>query len=220
MKAYVSLWSADPLAIGAAVDLVGDRADGFHVEVFDGHTVPDLLFGPHFVAALRRRTGALIDVHLSVDDPDFWAKRFIASGGDMVTVQARACPDLRATLDAISRAGARRAVALEVDEPVEAVYELLADVDRVLVMGTRLGVKGVDLDRAAADRVTALVEERRRREARAEIVVDGGIRRHTVPTLALAGADGVVPGSLVFGDPDPRSAIDWIHSLPVRSPTS
>ena len=70
MKAYVSLWSADLLAIGEAVDLIADHVDGFHVDVFDGHNVPDLLFGPDFVAALRARTGALIDGHLNVDDPD------------------------------------------------------------------------------------------------------------------------------------------------------
>lgn len=211
MKAYVSLWSADLLAIGTAVDLIADQADGLHIDVFDGHKVPDLLFGPDFVAALRTHTRALLDVHLNAEDPDLWARRFTAAGADMITVHPRACPDVRATLNAITGGAARPAVALEVEEPVESVFGLLDDVDRVLVMGTELGVKGVDLDPAAAERVAALVTACRRTTRRPEIVVDGGIRRHTVPTLAAAGADGVVPGSLVFGDADPRAAIEWIH---------
>src|SRR5439155_15222618 len=173
--------------------------------------VPELLFGPDFVAALRSHTDALIDVHLNVEDPDVWARRFTETGADMITVQPRACPDVRATVKAITGAGARPAVSLEVEEPVESVFGLLNDVDRVLVMGTQLGVKGVDLDPAAGERVAALAAACRRTTRRPEIVVDGGIRRHTVPMLAAAGADGVVPGSLVFGDVDPRAAIEWIH---------
>jgi ribulose-phosphate 3-epimerase len=212
MKAYVSLWSADLLAIGAAVDLIADRADGLHVDVFDGHYVPDLLFGPDLVAALRAHTRALIDVHLNVEDPVFWAGRLTEAGADMITVHPRACRDVRATLSAITGAGARPAVGVEVEEPVESVFGLLEEVDRILVMGTRLGVKGVDLDPAAAARVAALAAACRRVARRPEIVVDGGIRRHTVPALAAAGADGVVPGSLVFGAADPRGTIEWIHA--------
>ncbi len=76
MKAYVSLWSADLLNLGAAVDLLGDEVDGFHLDVFDGHDVRDLLFGPAHVAALRPRTSAVLDVHLNTTDPDYWVDRF------------------------------------------------------------------------------------------------------------------------------------------------
>ena len=105
MQAYVSLWSADLLDVGAAIDLVAPVADGLHLDVFDGHNVDDLLFGPDLVAAVRRRTTLLLDVHLNVDDPDHWAARFIDVGADMVTVQGRACPDVEATLAGDPRAG-------------------------------------------------------------------------------------------------------------------
>ena len=175
MKAYVSLWSADLLAVGAAVDLIAEEADGLHIDVFDGHNVPDLLFGPDFVTALRAHTDALIDVHLNVDDPDLWAKHFAEAGADMITVQPRACPDVRATLNVIASAAVRPAVALEVGDPVESVFDLLEDVDRVLVMGTRLGVKGLDLDPAATERVAMLA-----RGCSAELAAPGdrGRRRH------------------------------------------
>jgi len=213
MRAYVSLWSADLLAVGAAVDLVEREADGFHLDVFDGHNVRDLLFGPDFVAALRARTDAVLDVHLNVEEPDYWARRFAEAGADMVTVQAVPCADVRATLRAIAALGVRPGLGLEVtDEPALAI-ELMEEVDRVLVMGTEIGVKGLGLDEHACARVRGLRAAREHTARRPEIVVDGGIRRHTVTELAAAGADGVVPGSLVLGEKDPVAAIQWLHTL-------
>lgn len=222
MQAYVSLWSADPLALGEAIDQVAGVADGFHVDVFDGHDVPELLFGPGLVDALRRRTTALIDVHLNVTDPDYWAGRFIDVGADVVTVQGEASPDIRGTLEAIREAGASPSLGLEVHEPIERAEVLFDAVERVLVMGTKIGVKGLDLDPGALGRVSRLVAARTLRYPPGEgptIVVDGGIRPHTVSALAEAGADGVVPGSLVFGCSDPAEAIRGLHSLRPRDRT-
>src|ERR1700734_2250114 len=104
MEAFVSLWSADLLAYGQDVRRVEDLAAGFHLDVFDGHNVPELLFGPDLVAALRRRTKAPLDVHLNVTDPDYWSVRFIDAGADMVTVQGAASRDIGATLGSIRAA--------------------------------------------------------------------------------------------------------------------
>jgi ribulose-phosphate 3-epimerase len=213
VRAYVSLWSADLLALGEAVALVESEADGFHLDVFDGHNVRDLLFGPDVVAALRARTDALLDVHLNVEEPDYWARRFADAGADMVTVQTAPCADVRATMRAIAALGVRPGLGLEVTDSPSIAIELLEEVDRVLVMGTAIGVKGLGLDERACGRVRELRAARDRSARRPEIVVDGGIRRQTVPDLAAAGADGVVPGSLVFGEPDPVAAIRWIHGL-------
>jgi ribulose-phosphate 3-epimerase len=214
--AYVSLWSADLLALGDAVDRLSEVADGFHVDVFDGHNVPELLFGPDLVAALRARTTTLLDIHLNVSDPDFWAPRFIEAGADMVTVQSGASKDIAATLGSIRSAGAQPSLGLEVHEPVEHAEGFFDTVDRVLVMGTVIGIKGVGLDPATPGRVSALVNSRAGRRGDGGgplIVVDGGIRPHTVKVLADAGADGVVPGSLVFGHPDPVAAVRELHGL-------
>ncbi|HEY0719297.1 MAG TPA: ribulose-phosphate 3-epimerase [Streptosporangiaceae bacterium] len=212
MKAYVSLWSADLLALGAAADLLGDVVDGFHLDVFDGHDVRDLLFGPAHVAALRQRTAAVLDVHLNVTDPDYWTGRFAEAGADMITVQSGPCPDVGATLARIRDHGCRASLGLELHEPVSHAGPYLQDIDRVLLMGTVIGVKGRDQDPATASRIRELVSARPG-GAGPEVVVDGGIRRRTVPGLAAAGADGVVPGSLVFGEPDPRQAVAEIHGL-------
>ncbi|HEX4253743.1 MAG TPA: ribulose-phosphate 3-epimerase [Streptosporangiaceae bacterium] len=212
MKAYVSLWSADLLALGAAVDQLGDVVDGFHLDVFDGHNVRDLLFGPAHVAALRSRTAAVLDVHLNVTDPDYWVDRFAEAGADMITVQSGPCPDLGATLARIRDHGCRVSLGLEVGEPVSQAVPFLPEVDRLLLMGTVIGVKGYDQDPATAGRVGELVSARHGQPG-PDVAVDGGIRRHTVPVLAAAGADGVVPGSLVFGQPDPRQAVAEIHAL-------
>jgi ribulose-phosphate 3-epimerase len=211
VKAYVSLWSADPLALGEAIDLVDDLVDGFHMDVFDGHNVPALLFGPDVVAALRRRTAKIVDVHLNVSDPDFWVDRFADAGADMLTVQAGPCPDVGATLARIRDRGCQPSLGLETHEPAGHAVRYFGDVDRVLLLGTPIGVKGRELDPAAPSRVGQLAAARS--AGGPAIVVDGGIRRHTVPVLAAAGADGVIPGSLVFGDRDPRRAAAEIRAL-------
>jgi ribulose-phosphate 3-epimerase len=212
LRAYVSLWSADPLALGEAVDRVAGHADGFHVDVFDGRAVEDLLFSPHTVAALRARTRALIDVHLSAVEPDAWARRFVEAGADMITLQVRDTPDAAASVRLVRGLGARAGLTLQADDPVDAVLPHLEALDRVLVMGTRIGVKGVDLLEQTPERVRRVSAACARVRRPPEVVVDGGIRRHTVPVLAAAGADGVVPGSLVFGGPDPVAALAWIHA--------
>jgi ribulose-phosphate 3-epimerase len=213
MRAYVSLWSADLLALRDAVALVEGTVDGFHLDVFDGHNVRELLFGPDLVAALRAQTDALLDVHLNVEEPDYWATRFIEAGADMITVQASACPDVSATLARIAAAGARPALGLELTDPLALAAALLEEIDRVLVMATALGVKGVSLDERTYERLGELRAAREGSRRRPEIVVDGGIRWESVARLAAAGADGVVPGSLVFGDPDPPAAVARLHDL-------
>jgi len=216
MRAWVSLWSADPLELGTAVDTVAPEADGFHLDVFDGHNVPELLFGPDVVAALRRRTSLPLEVHLNVIDPDYWAGRFIDAGADIVTFQSRATSNVRRTIDAIRNKEARPCLGLEVDEPTSVAVDLFDAVDRVLVMGTSLGIRGGVLDPATPGRVAQLAESRRRigrSPADLELVVDGGIRQANVAALSEAGTDGVVPGSLVFGAVDPLDAIRGLHAL-------
>jgi ribulose-phosphate 3-epimerase len=214
--ASVSLWSADLLAVGAAVDLVDAVADGYHLDIFDGHNIPDLLFGPDFVAALRKRTAKPIDVHLMVTDPDYWAKRFVEAGADMVTVQSDTTSDIEGTLDGIRALGAKASLGLEVHEPTEHAASLFGRLDRVLLMGTAIGIKGVGQHPGTDDRVAELVAHRAaagRTPADLPVFVDGAIRDHTVPGLAAAGCDGVIPGSFVFGVDDPVASIEYLHSL-------
>lgn len=211
MKCFVSLWSADQLDIGRAIDRVAPVADGFHLDIFDGHRCDELLYGPDFVAAVRSRTSLPIDVHLMVTDPDHWATRFIDAGADMISVQTADAPDLGRTLGSIRQQGAQASLSVEVHEDVADAYARLELVDRYLLMGTQIGIKGVGQD----PRTPARVAELRALlgDSPVEVFVDGGIRPTTVGPLAAAGCHGVIPGSIVFADPDPAAAIERLHAL-------
>ena len=213
MKAAVSLWSADLLEVGAALDRLTGVADAFHVDVMDGHFAPDLLFGPDFVRAVRKRTRGVVDVHLIVSEADRWVKPFAEAGADVLTVYPQSCQDLRGTLEEIRRLGVSTGVSVDLGYPLQRVRDTVLELaDRIVVMGTETGVKGVGLEPEALERVREVVRWR----GRPEIYVDGGIRRRTVPEIARAGADGVVPGSLVFGSESWEEAVRWVQSQDAR----
>lgn len=212
MKAFVSLWSADLLDLGTAIDALDPMVEGFHLDIMDGQFVPELLFGPDTVRAIAKRdVRALIDVHLMVGDADAWIEPFCDAGAQMLTIHPQSCRDLGHSLADIERRGVKPAIALTTDLEIEDGFPYLETVDRVLVMGTAIGIKGVDISEDVFPRIRALAAARDRSDRRPDIVVDGGIRRHTVPRLAQAGADGVVPGSLVFGQADWQIGVQFIH---------
>lgn len=152
-------------------------------------------------------------MHVMMSDTDGWLERFAESGSDRITVHRRLCSDVRATLSKIREFGKNPGLVVELGDPIDAENLHLDLTDRLLVMGTEIGIKGQDIDPRMGERIQAIVCERDRSQSGAEIFVDGGIQRHTVPMLATAGADGVIPGSLVFADNDPSAAIRWIKSL-------
>ena len=219
MKAYLSLWSADLLALGEAIDHVDSSVDGYHVDVMDGVCVPHLLFGPDFVAAFRKRTVKPLDVHVMLADSNDWIDRLVEAGGDMLTVHRQFCHDVSTALGRIRSRGARAGLALELRDPISAETLPLELVDRLLVMGTEIGIKGCDLHPETPARVQQILQICCQTGCRPEIIVDGGIRRTTVPRLVRAGADGVVPGSLVFGESDPCAALRWIRAQPTGATT-
>ena len=212
MKCSVSLWSADLLALGNSIDLLENYVDGFHLDVMDGIAVPNLLFGPDFISALRRRTKASLDVHVMLLKTDSWLERLAAAGSDMLTIHRSLCPDVRATLKSIRKLGMKAGLVVELTDPIDLANLHLELVDRLLVMGTEIGVKGCDIDSGISDRIGRIANEITLSGTSAEIYVDGGIRRQTIPMLAKTAADGLVPGSLVFGEKDPIAAVQWIKS--------
>lgn len=214
MDAFVSLWSADLLNLRSALVSVDDLVAGYHVDVFDGHNAPELLFGPDHVAALREATQRPIEVHLNVTDPHFWVDRFADAGADIITVQSGPCPDVVEVLEHIAERSCRPSLGLELHEATSHALDLVEHTGRILLLGTEIGIKGVSQDPGTPRRVAELAAGRTELQRSFDIVVDGGIRTHTVPALAAAGADGIVPGSLVFGA-DPRGALREITALRV-----
>ena len=211
----VSLWSADLTALGDEVKRLEPYADMIHIDVSDAHFVPGLLFFPDLLAALKRLTRTPFHVHLMVEEPLPLLDDFIQAGADMLTVHYEngdAVPEaLRRIHDHQRAAG----LAVGLDTEPEAVTRYLDQVELVLLMGTPLGIKGLELAPSACRRI----EEMRGiihglGQEGVMIGADGGIRRHTVPALRAAGADLMVPGSLVFGGPSLGEVFDWFRSLP------
>ena len=213
MRAFVSLWSADLLDVGSAISLLDEHVDGFHIDIMDGDYAPDLVFGSDFVRAVCRKATAPVETHLMTRDADQWIQPFADAGSAFIAVHTDTTNDPAATLQKIRASGSRTSLALRTDQSPDTLTPYLELSDRLLIMGTRIGIKGVEPDLSVYSRVSAVASLRDSANSPAEIAVDGGIRRHTVPRLADAGAECVIPGSLVFGDPDPVRAVKWLHSI-------
>ena len=190
----------------AAAAAEAGGADWLHVDVMDGHFVPNLTFGPKMVTDLRRATGLPLDVHLMIDRPDAWIGRFVDAGATYVTVHVEAAPDIAAALDAIRAAGGRAGITLNPETNVERVLPHLDRADLVLVMSVHPGFGGQEFIPAALDRVRTLRAALDARGSGAELEVDGGIKPENALAVARAGASVLVAGSAVYLDPAGVSA--------------
>ncbi len=179
-----------------------------HVDVMDGHFVPNLTFGPKMVADLARATTLPLDVHLMIERPDDWVDRFVEAGAAYVTVHIEAVRDARDTLARIRRTGAGAGLTLNPETPIAAVLPFLSEVDLLLVMSVRPGFGGQTFIEDALDKVRAVRAAIRERGLAAELEVDGGVKLHNAARVADAGASVIVAGSAVFEDGDgPLEAI-------------
>ncbi|MGH3843386.1 MAG: ribulose-phosphate 3-epimerase [Pseudonocardiaceae bacterium] len=208
----VSLWSAELGALGAEVTRLTPYADFFHIDASDTWFIPEPLFFPDLVAALRQHTPVPFHVHLMAQRAGDLVEAFARAGGDLITVHAEA-DDMGEALRRIRDCGKAAGLALTLDTAPETVAADLDTVDAVVMIGTPLGTKGSSMHPSAPGRIAAM---RRVLAAggRGDIVVfaDGGIRSDTVPALAAAGADVVVAGSLLMGSADPAVTSAWLRS--------
>ncbi|HEY2011903.1 MAG TPA: ribulose-phosphate 3-epimerase [Bryobacteraceae bacterium] len=203
LLADVSLWSADLANLAAGIDRMGPFADSFHLDVSDAHFTPSLLFFPDLVRALRPLTERPFHVHLMVERPTALIADFAASGADVITVHVETGEaEAAAAIQAIRRAGRSAGLALRLDTPVARSEPYLDRIDALLLLGTVPGLKGADLAPEACDRLRSAAALLGDRRGWIRLVADGGIRSHTVPLLRRAGADVIVPGSLVFQSKD------------------
>jgi ribulose-phosphate 3-epimerase len=149
-----------------------------------------------------------------------WIERAIAAGADRLAIHADFCPDPVSALKSIAAQGVMPVLVLPLKTVIDESSLPWGLFQRVLLMGTEIGIKGVGLDPRVPERIRTLLDFKHKLGVEFEIFVDGGIRKETVPLLASAGADGVVPGSLVLKEAAPRAAIAWIHSLGPQKPTA
>ncbi len=200
IKIAPSILSADFARLGEAVaEAEAAGADYIHVDVMDGHFVPNITIGPVVVQAVRRVTALPLDVHLMITAPERYLAAFAEAGADYLTVHVETCPHLHRTLQQIRELGCRAGVALNPATPPLLISEVLSTVDLVLVMTVNPGFGGQRLIAEMVEkvrRVRAMLDEH---GAAAELEVDGGIDAETAPYVVAAGAEVLVAGSAVFG---------------------
>jgi len=182
--------------------------DWLHVDVMDGHFVPNLTIGPVVVRWIRKCTKLPLDVHLMIDEPLRYLGDFRKAGSDRITVHVEACKDVSKTLGSIRELGALAGISMRPKSPVESVYPYLEKLDSVLVMTVEPGFGGQSFMPEMLEKVKAL-----RSRFKGKISVDGGIDPETAPKAVAAGADVLVAGTAIFGQKDRAKAIQRLRSL-------
>lgn len=208
-----SILSADFTRLADAVSMVeGAGADFIHVDVMDGHFVPNLTIGPPVIKALKRVATAPLDVHLMIDNADATVGWYLDAGADWVTVHAEACDHLHRVIQAIKAAGAKAGVSLNPATPASVLTEVIGDLDLVLVMSVNPGFGGQAFIPGSVPKVLELAGMIAASGSDALIEVDGGIDEKTAPLVAAAGARVLVAGNAVFDRPDPGAAMNAIRA--------
>ncbi len=208
MRIAPSSLAADFGRLGEEVRAVEEAgADWIHVDVMDGHFVPNLTIGPVVVEAVRAATRLPLDVHLMIEEPERSLERYVEAGADVVGVHVETCPHLHRSVAQIREAGARACVVLNPSTPASAVEPVLGDIDQVLVMTVNPGFGGQKFIESMLPKIETLRGWIDERGLEVSLEVDGGIGVETIARAARAGADVFVAGTAVFGAPDRGEAI-------------
>ena len=189
-----------------AVESAG--ADWIHVDVMDGHFVPNITIGPLIVEAVKRSTSLPIDVHLMIENADNYISAFARAGATHISVQIEACIHLHRTIQLIKTSGVNAGVVLNPSTPVESLAWILEDVDYALIMSVNPGFGGQTFIPNSISKIKALRKLIEDRALSVLIEVDGGINENTIAEVAAAGADVFVAGSAIFGSKDYRQTIE------------
>jgi len=203
-----SILSADFAALGEAVAMVQrGGADLIHVDVMDGHFVPNITIGVPVVKSLRRIAQVPLDVHLMIDDPDRYIEAFADAGAAMISVHVEVLPHLHRTVHAIKALGVKAGVVLNPATPIAALQEIAADLDYVLVMSVNPGFGGQTFIPRSESKVRDMRAMLDAAGNEALVEIDGGIDLRNIARVVAAGARMIVAGSAVFNTPDPERAV-------------
>lgn len=214
-----SILSADFARLGdevAAVERAG--ADLLHIDVMDGHFVPNLTVGPPIVEALKKVTKLPLDVHLMITNADAFIPDFAEAGADYLTVHVEACPHLHRTIQSIKERGVKAGVTLNPATPIHSIQDILPDVDLVLIMSVNPGFGGQRFIPSVLSKVTVARTMLDRIKSTALLEVDGGIKIDNVAQVVAAGATVLVAGSAVFSSRDYGATIAALRTTGQPSP--
>ena len=201
IKIAPSILSADFARLGEQIrEATEAGADYIHVDIMDGHFVPNITVGPDIVNAIRPWTDIPLDVHMMVEEPGRYISQVADAGADIITVHAEACVHLHKTIHQIIEANVKPSVAVNPGTPVSIVEDVLGDLDQVVVMSVNPGLGGQSFIESSFDKISRMQRLIREFGSNAEIEVDGGIKSNTVPRVVSAGATVLVAGSTVFND--------------------
>jgi ribulose-phosphate 3-epimerase len=209
-----SILSADFARLGeqiAALEAAGCRM--LHVDVMDGHFVPNITIGPPVVESLRKSTRLILDVHLMIEDPDKYAPIFIRAGADYVSVHQEACRHLDRTLRMIRSEGAKPGVVINPGTPVAMLEDVLDLADHVLIMSVNPGFGGQQFIPNALRKVRELAGRRKERGLQFPIEIDGGVTRENIGRIIDAGVEWVVAGSSIFHTVNPPAAFEEMRRI-------
>jgi ribulose-phosphate 3-epimerase len=225
MQIAPSILSADFTALGrdvAAVERGG--ADLIHIDVMDGHFVPNITIGPPVVRAIKRIATRPLDVHLMIEDPDRYIDDFVAAGANMISVHVETVPHLHRTISYIKARGVQAGAVINPSTPVGSLEDIARDLDFVLVMSVNPGFGGQQFIPHSLDKLRRVRELLIASRSSAEIEVDGGIDEKNVCSVVAAGATIVVAGNAIFGASDPAAATRALraaaHSVVAAAPNA
>lgn len=212
IKIAPSILSADFSRLGEEIkDVEKGGADYIHVDVMDGHFVPNITIGPLIVEAIRPITSLPLDVHLMIENPDQYIEAFAKAGADIITVHVEACAHLHRTIQLIKSHGIKAGVVLNPHTPVSMIEHVLEDIDMVLLMTVNPGFGGQKFIHSVLPKVKQVADMVRERNLQVEIEIDGGVNAETAKLCVEAGANVLVAGSAVYNEKDRGAAIAAIR---------
>ncbi|WLR52297.1 ribulose-phosphate 3-epimerase [Bacillus tianshenii] len=213
VKLAPSILSADFAKLGEEIkDVERGGADYIHVDVMDGHFVPNITIGPLIVDAIRPVTDLPLDVHLMIENPDQYIPEFAKAGADIITVHVEACPHLHRTIQLIKQQGVKAGVVLNPATPVETIQHIIEDLDMVLLMTVNPGFGGQKFIDSVVPKIKRVKELVDATGKDIEIEVDGGVNPETAKIVKDAGANVLVAGSAVFNKEDRQAAMEAIRN--------
>ncbi|MEH7349850.1 ribulose-phosphate 3-epimerase [Gottfriedia acidiceleris] len=212
VKIAPSILSANFAKLGEEIlDVERGGADYIHVDVMDGHFVPNITIGPLIVEAIRPVTKLPLDVHLMIEKPDQYIEQFVKAGADIITVHVEACTHLHRTIQTIKSFGIKAGVVLNPATPVSSIEQIIDDVDMVLLMTVNPGFGGQKFIHSVVPKIKQVANLIKERNLTVEIEIDGGVDEHTAKLCIEAGATVLVAGSAVYNKEDRKEAITKIR---------
>lgn len=218
IKIAPSVLSADLLKLKDQIKSVEtNEAELIHLDIMDGHFVPNITFGSVIVSTLQRITDLPLDVHLMIMNADNYIPQFARAGADYITVHQEAGPHLHRSIQLIKEQGVKAGVALNPATDLSTIEPMLPDLDLVLLMTVNPGFGGQTFITLVLDKISKLSELKKKNSYNLEIEVDGGINMDTVPDVVRAGAEVLVAGNAIFGNEDPGKACRQLKSIAGRT---